>query len=317
MSGPRSVRVFAPATVANVAAGFDILGFAVGEPGDEVTARLAEQPGVRILRIEGDGGALPLEAERNTAGVAAREVLALAGRRGGIELEVRKRMPSGSGLGSSAASGVAAAVAVNALLGGPLRPEELLPALLEAERVACGTAHADNVAPALLGGFVLVRSYRPLDVVRLPTPAELWCALAHPQLEIRTADARRILRDRVRLSDAVVQWGNTAGLVAGLLLGDYALIGRSLQDVIVEPVRAVLIPGFARIKEAALDAGALGCSISGSGPSVFALARGAAAARAAGDAMASAVRGFGLPCDVWVSPLGGRGAHVVGAEDPS
>jgi homoserine kinase len=307
----RAVRVFAPATVANVAAGFDILGFAVREPGDEVLARLADSPGVRILRITGDGGALPLDPARNTAGVAARGVLERAGSGAGVELELVKRMPLGSGLGSSAASGVAAAVAVNELLGRPLSREELLPSLLEAERMACGAAHADNVAPSLLGGFVLIRSYRPLDVVRIPTPPELWCALVHPHVELRTSDARRILRDRVRLADAVVQWGNTAGLVAGLLLSDYALVGRSLQDVIIEPARSVLIPGFPRVKQAALDAGALGCSISGAGPSIFALARGEALARAAGNAMAEVYRGLGLGCDRYVSPIHEAGAQAT------
>ena len=306
-----SVKVFAPATVANVAAGFDILGFAVRAPGDEVTATLRGPPGVRVTQIEGDGGVLPREAERNTAGVAALGLLAKTGSDAGIELSIRKMMPLGSGLGSSAASAVAAAVALNELLGRPLSRAELLPFCMEAERIACGAAHADNAAPALLGGFVLVRSYAPLDIVTIAAPDDLAAAIVHPHVEIRTEDARKILRARITMKDAVTQWGNTAGLIAGLLTGDYALIGRSLTDVIIEPARAILIPGFHRVKEAALDSGALGCSISGSGPSIFALARGLDAAERAGAAMAGVYKSIGIGCDVHVSAINRDGAVVL------
>jgi homoserine kinase len=307
----RRVRVFAPATVANVAAGFDILGFAVRAPGDEVTAGLADSPGVRILSIEGDGGALSPDPDLNTAGVAAKGMLASLGSRIGVELELRKLMPIGSGMGSSAASAVATAVAVNELLGRPFSREALLPFCLEAERVACGTAHADNAAPALLGGFVLIRSCLPLDVVPIAAPADLGCAIVHPHVEIRTQDARKILRDKITMRDAVIQWGNTAGLIAGLLTGDYALIGRSLSDVVIEPVRSILIPGFHRVKEAARAAGALGCSISGSGPSIFALARGLEKAQEIGKAMASVYQAIGLDHEVHVSEVNGDGAIVI------
>jgi homoserine kinase len=307
----RRVRVFAPATVANVAAGFDILGFAVRAPGDEVTASLVDSPGVRILSIEGDGGALSLDPDWNTAGVAAQGMITSLGSRIGIELEMRKLMPIGSGMGSSAASAVAAAVAVNELLGRPFSREALLPFCLEAERVACGTAHADNAAPALLGGFVLIRSCCPLDVVPIAAPADLGCAIIHPRVEIRTQDARKILRDKITMRDAVIQWGNTAGLIAGLLTGDYALIGRSLSDVVIEPMRSILIPGFHRVKEAALAAGALGCSISGSGPSIFALARGLENAREIGKAMAGVYQAIGLEHEVHVSEVNRDGAMVI------
>jgi homoserine kinase len=308
----REIRVFAPATVANVAAGFDILGFAVREPGDEVTARLAGPPGVRIVSIEGDGGVLPRDPGLNVAGVAARGVLASAGKQVGIELELRKMMPIGSGMGSSAASAVAAAVAVNELLGRPFTRAGLVPFCVEAERVACGSAHADNAAPALIGGFVLIRSCHPIDIVPIAVPADLACAVVHPHVEIRTQDARKILRDRITMRDAVTQWGNTAGLIAGLLTGDYGLIARSLSDVVIEPVRSILIPGFHKVKEATLAAGALGCSISGSGPSIFALARGMDAARTVANAMADVYRSIGLDHDIHVSDVNREGAVVIG-----
>lgn len=306
-----SVRVYAPATVANVAAGFDILGFAVQEPGDEVVARLGSPRGVRITGITGGDGSIPLDPAKNTAGVSVLSLLGSTGNPAGIELELHKGMPLGSGLGSSAASAVAAVVAANELLGGRLKREELLPFAMEAERMACGTAHADNVAPALLGGFQLIRSYEPLDVVQIAAPEELVCAIVHPHIEIRTEDARKILRNKITMKDAIVQWGNTAGLIAGLLKGDYELIGRSLTDVIIEPARAILIPCFHQVKEAALEAGALGCSISGSGPSIFVLTHGRQSAQKAGDAMAAVYRSIGIGCEVYVSGINRRGAVVL------
>ncbi len=306
------IRVYAPATVANVAAGFDILGFAVREPGDEVIARLSEHPGVRIEAIEGDDGVLSRDPGLNVAGVAARGVLSSSGEKAGIVLEIRKRMPIGSGMGSSAASSVAAAVATNELLGRPFTREGLVPFCLEAERVACGAAHADNAAPALMGGFVLIRSSQPVDVVSIAAPADLACAIVHPHVEIRTQDARKILRDRITMRDAVTQWGNTAGLIAGLLTSDYDLIARSLSDVVIEPIRSILIPGFHIVKEAALSAGALGCSISGSGPSIFALAKGIGTAGVVAEAMAGIYRSIGLEHDIHVSDINRDGAVIIG-----
>jgi homoserine kinase len=194
-------------------------------------------------------------------------------------------------------------VAANLLAGEPCSPQDLLPFTLRAEKVACGTAHADNVAPALLGGFVLIRSYEPLDIVRLPVPEGLAAATAHPHTEIRTEDARRILKKEVRLADAVRQWGNLAGLVAALYEGDLDLLGRSLLDVVAEPRRAMLIPGFAEVKAAALRSGALGCSISGSGPTMFALCASKEAAWTAGQAMQETFRRVGLECDLYVSAI--------------
>ncbi|MDW8437328.1 MAG: homoserine kinase [Chloroherpetonaceae bacterium] len=305
------VTAFAPATVANVGAGFDVLGFALCEPGDELTARFSDGEGVAISRIEGDGGRLPLDARKNTAGVSAQALLKRLGERRGIELELRKKMPLGSGLGSSAASAVAAVVAVNELLGRPLSKRDLLPFALEGERVACGSAHADNAAPSLLGGFALVRSYAPLDVISLPSPPSLFATVVHPHIEIQTKDARAVLKQQISLSNAITQWGNVAGLVAGLLMSDYALISRSLQDVIVEPIRAILIPRFYEMKKAALDAGALGCSISGSGPSLFALSDSAQTAQDVANAMRLVLDNIGIGSDAFVSKINSEGAKVL------
>jgi homoserine kinase len=303
----RALRVFAPATVANVASGFDVLGFALERPGDTVTLERREQPGVQIVAIEGDGGALPLDPDKNTASVAAARCLQALGLPFGVEITLRKGMPMSSGLGSSAASSVAAVYGVNLLAGAPFTPSELLPFTMQAEEVACGSAHADNVAPALLGGFVLIRSYEPLDIVKLPVPAGLSAAVVHPHTEIRTADARRILRKELRLTDAVRQWGNLAALVAALYEGDLQLLSRSLQDVVAEPRRAVLIPGFGAVKAAAMAAGALGCSISGSGPSLFALCASLSGAASAGEAMKAAFEQAGLECDLYVSAINQAG----------
>lgn len=314
MSAPRSVTVFAPATVANVASGFDVLGFALERPGDAVTVRRAEK-GVVVTSIDGDGGRLPKDPARNTAAVAVRAFLEAAGSPFGAEIAVEKRMPLASGLGSSAASAVAAVHAVNLLAGAPLTQPELLPFTLLAEKAACGSAHADNTAPSLLGGFVLIRSYEPLDVVRLPVPRGLACAVVHPHTEVKTEDARRILKKEIRLADAIRQWGNLAALVASLYEGDLALLGRSLQDVVAEPVRSLLIPGFSTVKRAALAAGALGCSISGSGPSVFALCADTAVAERAGAAMVEAFRATGLASDLFLSAVNTTGPVVLSREE--
>jgi homoserine kinase len=309
------VTVFAPATVANVASGFDVLGFALERPGDAVTVRRTEGRGVVVTSISGDGGRLPKDPTKNTAAVAAQAFLEAVGAPFGVQICVEKRMPLASGLGSSAASAVAAVIAANLLAGEPLSPRELLPFTLLAEKAACGSAHADNTAPALLGGFVLIRSYEPLDVLRLPVPRGLACAVVHPHTEVKTEDARRILKKEIRLADAIRQWGNLAALVASLYEGDLALLGRSLQDVVAEPVRSLLIPGFAAVKRAALAAGALGCSISGSGPSVFALCASADAAELAGATMVEAFRAAGLASDLFLSAVNTTGPAVLARED--
>lgn len=269
-----SVKVFAPATVANVICGYDILGFAVDAPGDEVIMRKTDKPGIKISSITGDDGRLPYDAAKNTVSVSVRHYLDHIGRTDvGIDIELHKRMPIGSGLGSSSASTVAGLFAINTLMGNPLSKMELVPFAMKGEELACGTGHADNVAPALLGGFVLIRSYQPLDIIQLPFPTELHCGIVFPQVDVPTRDARQIIRQNVPLKDAVTQWGNIAGLVSGLFMNDIDLISRSMKDVVVEPVRSILIPDFYRLREIAMDNGALSFGISGSGPSVFTFSR--------------------------------------------
>jgi homoserine kinase len=308
----RQIRAFAPATVANVACGFDILGFAVESPGDEVTITLTKEPGVKVLSITGDEGKLPLDASRNTVSLVIQEYLEHINKSDlGVAIELKKMMPLKSGLGSSAASSVVGVYALNKLLGSPLTDLELLPFAMKGEELACGSAHADNVAPALLGGFVLVRSYSPLDVIKLPTPKRMYATIIHPHIEVKTKDARSILRTDVKLKDAVVQWGNVAGLVAGLMQEDYDLIGRSLEDVVVEPIRSLLIPGFDKVKKEALNAGALGCSISGSGPSIFALSTDKGVATQIGHAMTKVFDELNVQSEVYISKVSDQGPKII------
>ncbi|HEY0654191.1 MAG TPA: homoserine kinase [Chryseosolibacter sp.] len=307
----KTINAFAPATVANVSCGFDVFGFAVEQPGDEVTLTLTKNAGVVIKKISGDGGRLPLEAEKNTAGVAVLSFLQAIDSEAGVEIQLKKNLPLGSGMGSSAASAAAALAGINHLLGEPLSRRELLPFAMEAERIACGSAHADNVAPSLLGGFVLIRSYDPLDVISIPTPENLFCTLIHPHLELKTSDSRQVLRGTLPLKDAITQWGNIAGLVAGLMKPDYGLIGRSLKDVVAEPVRSLLIPGFDAIKEKAVEAGALGCGISGSGPTIFALSTEKEIAIRTGKVIQQEFKRLKLESEVYISRINSTGAKVM------
>ncbi|MCB0568658.1 MAG: homoserine kinase [Phaeodactylibacter sp.] len=303
------IKVFAPATVANVAVGFDILGFALDRPGDEIITRFSDMPGLRITKITGCNGKLPYEVGKNTAGVAALRLLEHLGERErGIEMEIHKKMPFGSGLGSSAASAAAAVVAVNELLGRPLEKRGLLPFAVLGEQAADGAYHADNVAPSLLGGMVLIRSNRELDVHRLHTPQGLHATVAYPHVEILTKDARNVLSSTLTLEQHIEQSGNLAGLLVGMYTSDLELIGRSLNDVLIEPQRARLIPHFYKVKEAALEAGALGCSISGAGPSIFALCANAGIAEEAGTHMQRMFSDNGIPSDLFISPINQEGA---------
>lgn len=305
------VSAFAPATVANVVCGFDVFGFAVKEPGDVVTLKWSSTPEVTIERIEGDDGKLPLDSQKNTAGVAVNQFLRQAGIERGVEIVLKKNLPLGSGMGSSASSAVAALVAINRLTGDLRTKQELLPFAMEAERVACGSAHADNIAPSLIGGFVLVRSYNPLDVVSIPYPPNFCCVLVHPHIELKTKDARQLLRQTLLLRDAIQQWGNTAGMVAGLMKGDEELIGRSMVDLVAEPARALLIPGYDAVKTAAKEAGAIGCGISGSGPTMFSLTNDLKKASTIGEAMSRAFKSAGLASDIFISELNNEGATIV------
>lgn len=307
----RSVKAFAPATVANVSCGFDILGFAIDAMGDTVELVLKDEPGLVVVSIEGDGGKLPLEAEKNTCAVAIQAMLDELGSTIGMNIYLSKGLPLGSGMGSSAASAVAALAAANRLLGDPFEKKDLLPFAIEAEKVACGAGHADNVAPSLLGGFVLIRDYHPLDVIKLPVPSGLYCTLLHPHFELNTADSRSVLRDQIPMKYATIQSGNVAGLVAGLYESDFELISRSLRDVIAEPYRAVLLPGFYEVREALKAAGALGMGISGSGPTLFALSKGKETAKAMAEAAEKIYQGIGLGVDVYFSEINTKGAYVI------
>lgn len=306
----KKVTAFAPATVANVSCGFDILGFAVDGLGDKVTVSFSEQPGLRVVKIEGDQGKLPYMLEKNTCTVAITAMLRKLNFKAGLDVALIKGLPLGSGMGSSAASAVAALVAANHLLGNPFSKIDLLPFAMEAEAIACGAGHADNVAPALLGGFVLIRGYEPLDVIRLNVPSGLYCTLVHPHLELNTADSRSVLKKNVSLQDAIIQSGNIAGLVAGLFQEDMELISRSLNDVIAEPSRSVLIPGFDEVKAGIKEAGALGCGISGSGPTLFILSPNESIAREVSRISQKVYDKIGLDVDLYVPAINTKGAFV-------
>lgn len=307
-----SVRVFASASVANVTCGFDVLGFAVSAPGDELILRKNNSGKLKIISIEGDDGQLPYDNEKNTATVVISGILEHLKISQGFDVRLNKKMPLGSGLGSSAASSVAGAFAVNEILGRPLTREALLPFAMEGERVACGSAHADNVGPSLLGGFVLIRSYDPLDVVKLPVLPGLFATVVHPQIEIKTKDARGILKKEITLKDAIRQWGNVGGFIAALYSGNFELLGRSMVDHIVEPIRSILIPGYEQVKRQAMEAGALGCGISGSGPSLFALSKGEATAKKAGNEMVRIFEDLKIESEVYVSEVNQEGPQIIG-----
>lgn len=296
------VRAFAPATVSNLGSGFDVLGLALSGAGDTVTARLIPGNEVRIARISGDGGILPHEAERNTAGIAAAATLRRAGIEAGVELEIEKGLPIGSGLGSSAASAAAAAFAVNILVGSPLRKAELIEPCLEAEASVAGR-HGDNIAPALLGGLILVRSVDPPDLLRIPVPEGMMVVVVTPAFELPTRAAREALPQMVPLREMVRNTANVATLIAACYSGDLTLFGRGVADEVITPVRARLIPGAQEVMQAALDAGALGSSISGAGPSIFALAHSGRRAESIAEAMITAFRDSGgLDSRVIISP---------------
>lgn len=266
------IKVFCPATIANISCGFDVLGVALDAIGDEMIVRKTIEKGIRITKLEGQN--LPMKTLENVAGVAGLALVEASDYKGGFEIEIYKKIKAGSGIGSSAASSTGAVWAMNQLLGKPFSTLELVKFAMEGERLASGVAHADNVAPALFGGFTLVRSYDPLDIIPIKSPSELYATVIHPQIEVKTSDSRKILKTTISLADGIKQWGNVGGLVAGLFSEDYDLIGRSLEDRIIEPIRSILIPKFDTIKSEAIKAGALGCGISGSGPSIFALSKG-------------------------------------------
>lgn len=304
------VKVFAPASVANVACGFDILGFALDRPGDEIVARFSEDKGLKITHITGTGQKkLPYDIHKNTAGYAAQKLLEfLKEENRGIELEIHKKMPFGSGLGSSAASAAAGVMAINELLDRPLSKEKLLHFAVLGEQIADGAYHADNVAPSLLGGITFIRDNTSLDVHQLPIPDGLFVAVIHPKIEILTKDARGVLSDTTSLKKSIQQSGNLGGLIVGLYNKDFKLISRSLDDVIIEPQRAKLIPHFYKVKETALSNDALGCSISGAGPSIFALCQNESISNTVGQAMQKVFTDNQIESELFLSNINQKGA---------
>ncbi|MBI9042422.1 homoserine kinase [Lutibacter sp.] len=303
------LKIFAPATIANVSCGFDVLGLALDTVGDEMIIKKVAKKGVTITKIIGQN--LPLETHKNVAGVAALALLSETNSEFGFEIEINKRIKPGSGIGSSAASSAGAVWAINELLGKPFNTTDLVRFAMEGECLATGVPHADNVAPALFGGFTLVRSYQPLDIISIHTPNELFATVIHPQIEVKTSDAREILKTTVSLKDAIKQWGNVGGLISGLYTEDYDLIGRSLEDHIIEPIRSILIPAFDAVKQQSLNAGALGCGISGSGPSIFALSKGEATAKKVAEAMKSVYEKVGIDYDIHVSKVNKQGIKIL------
>tara|TARA_R110002167_G_scaffold5646_1_gene26182 strand:+ start:1656 stop:2582 length:927 start_codon:yes stop_codon:yes gene_type:complete len=303
------IKVFCPATVANISCGFDVLGVALDSVGDEMIVRKVSKKGIQITKISGQD--LPKETLNNVAGVAGNAFLLAADYDGGFEIEINKKIKPGSGIGSSAASSAGAVWAMNHLLGNPFNKTELVKFAMEGERLASDVAHADNVAPALFGGFTLVRSYNPLDIVTIPAPSELYVTIIHPQIEIKTSDSRKILKTTISMEIGIKQWGNVGGLVAGLFKEDYELIGRSLEDHIVEPIRSILIPGFDEVKKVSLEAGALGSGISGSGPSIFAFSKGKETALKVGNVMKSIYDKIGIAYEIHVSKVNTEGVKLV------
>ena len=303
------IKIFCPATIANISCGFDVLGVALDSVGDEMVIRKVDGKAIRITKLKGQN--LPLETEKNVAGIAGLAFLEQSDYNGGFEIEIYKKIKAGSGIGSSAASSTGAVWGMNELLGRPFSTLELVKFSMEGERLASGVAHADNVAPALFGGFTLVRSYEPLDIIPIHSPTKLYATVIHPQIEVKTSDSRKILKTKITLADGIKQWGNVGGLVAGLFTEDYDLIGRSLVDHIVEPIRSILIPGFDDVKKAAIEAGALGCGISGSGPSIFAFSKGEPTAKKVAEAMKEVYQKIGIDYDVHVSRINPSGIKIL------
>jgi homoserine kinase len=306
-----NITIKSPATVANLVCGFDILGMALNEPYDIMTLKLLASPEVIIHNR--DSFNLPTEPDRNVAGVVLLSMMEKMDRNCGFEIEIEKHIKPGSGIGSRAASAAGAAVAANHLLNNIFSNDELVQFAMNGEKLASGVKHADNIAPCILGGINLVRSIHPLDIIPITSP-DLHVTVVHPQIEVRTSDARQILRKQVLLKDAIKQWGNIAGLVAGFLKNDFDLIGRSLEDVIIEPIRSILIPGFDEVKTKCKEAGALGGGISGSGPSVFMLSKDEATANAVEAVMKEVYDRIGIPFNIYVTTINKKGVEIINGE---
>jgi homoserine kinase len=307
----KKIKISAPATVANLVCGFDILGMALNDPNDIMEVSLLDEPVIRIKHA--DDYDLPVEPAKNVAGAALMALQEACENKIGFEVVINKHIKPGSGLGSSAASSAGAVVAANHLLGNIFSKEDLVRFAMNGEKVASGVKHADNLAPCIYGGVTLIRSILPLDIIPLSAPP-LHVTVVHPQIEVKTSDARQILRKEVQLKNAIMQWGNIAGLVTGFLKSDYALIGRSLEDVIIEPVRSILIPGFDEVKMNSKEAGALGGGISGSGPSIFMLSQEEKTAREVEKIMKNVFQNIGVEYKTYVTSINYEGVKVVSRE---
>jgi len=307
----KRVKISAPATVANLVCGFDILGMALNDPNDVMEVTLLDEPVIKITHA--DDYDLPVEPAKNVAGAALLALQEAYGNKIGFEVVIDKRIKPGSGLGSSAASSAGAVVAANHLLGNIFSKEDLVRFAMNGEKVASGVKHADNLAPCIYGGVTLIRAILPLDIIPLSAPP-LHVTVVHPQIEVKTSDARQILRKEVQLKNAIMQWGNIAGLVTGFLTNDYALIGRSLEDVIIEPVRSILIPGFDEVKMNSKEAGALGGGISGSGPSIFMLSQEEKTAKEVEKIMKNVFQNIGVEYKTYVTSISYQGVSVLSSE---
>lgn len=303
------IKIFSPATVANVSCGFDVLGFCLNSIGDEMVIRKTAKKGVKIIKIEGAN--LPFDTTKNVAGVAALSILKAAQANFGVEIEIYKKIKPGSGIGSSSASASGTVVAINELLGSPFNNQELTFHAIKGEALASGVEHADNVAPGIFGGFTLIKSINPLKIIELPTPTELYATIIHPKIEIKTSEARTILPKQIELSNAIKQWANVGSLVSGLYTSNYQLISESLIDYIIEPHRSQLIPHFENVRNASINAGSLGCGISGSGPSIFSLSKGNETANKVAEAMSKVYSNTTIKFDIYVSEINTEGVKII------
>src|SRR6195952_2348051 len=303
----KSIKISAPGTVANMVCGFDILGFALNEPSDIIEVTLTDEPGIRLEHL--DHYNLPTDPAKNICGIVAAAMMAEANDIVGVDMKITKNIMPGSGIGSSAASSAGVVVAINHLLNNRFSNLDLIRFAMEGEKLATGVKHADNIAPCIYGGVTLIRSIFPLDIISLNTPL-LHATVVHPQIEVKTSDARQILKKQLLLKDAIKQWGNIAGLVAGLEKNDYDLIGRSLEDIIVEPVRSILIPGFDLVKQKSKEAGALGGGISGSGPSIFMLSENEHIANKVEKIMMEVYAKIGVDFKTYVTTMNNEGVKL-------
>ena len=303
------VRLFSPATISNLSCGFDVLGLCLETIGDYMEIIKSKKKGIYITSIIGEK--IPHDVKKNVAGVASEALIDSLKPDFGFEIKIDKKIKPGSGIGSSAASSVGAVVGINHLLGNPFKPEELIPYALEGEKLACGSEHADNVAPAILGGITLVRSTKPIDIIKLPIPKNLKAVIIHPKIEIKTADARKVLDKSIPLEKASQYWANLGAFVSSLYENNYELMKKSIVDNIIEPKRSQLIPMFDSLKQIANDNDSIGCGISGSGPSVFSLANGLKTAKIINNSFKKIYEETGIPFKTYVSDINKSGVKIL------